>query len=463
MSQAVRSRLMKGFAAQGFAQVTNLLIQFGSIPLFLHFWGVFLYGEWTLLSTVPSYFALSDLGFASAAGTEMTLRVGRGDREGALKVFQSAWVLVTGLSLLVTLAMLGLVHLIPAHPFAKMTLPRAEIISVVSILACQVFFDMQTGLIGNGYRCDGHYAVGTMVRQAQRLAEFATAALVLLLGGHLIAMALAVMLTRLTGNLLSVFDVRRRSPWLTFGWKHADLATLRLITTPALSFMGFPLGNALSLQGINTLIGITLGPVMLASFTTTRTLTRAVWQALGAITNTIWVELSSAFGSGDITLARSLHRRACQAAMWIAVLFSIGLFFAGPFLYHLWTGRQVVFDPALFGLLLLVGIANSLWSTSYVVLLSVNRHQTLAVVYVAATGLSLALASVLTPLLGLHGAALSLLVIDLFMSTYVVVRSLALVQDTLPAFIRFILTPPFLKPPFLKPPRGGRAAPAPQV
>ena len=445
MSQSVRSRLMKGFAAQGFAQVTNLLIQFGSIPLFLLFWGKTLYGEWLLLSTIPSYFALSDLGFASAAGTEMTLRVGRGDREGALKVFQSAWVLVTGISLFITLTMLGMASLLPLARWLHLsTLSHGEIVKVVSILVFQVFFDLQTGLIGNGYRCDGHYAAGTMVRQVQRLAEFAAAALVLLLGGQLVAMALAVTLTRLTGNLITMFDVRRRSPWLTFGWKHADLATLRLIASPALSFMGFPIGNALSLQGITTVIGITFGPAVVVAFSTSRTLTRAVWQLLNAITNTIWVELSSAFGRGDIALARSLHRRACQAALWIAVLFSIVLFFAGSTLYHLWTGHQLVFDPTLFGLLLLVGIANSLWSTSYVVLIAVNRHQQLAAVYIAATSLSLALAYVLTPLMGLHGTALSLLIIDLLMSTYVVVRSLALVEDTLPAFVRFVLTPPFL-------------------
>ena len=446
MSQSVRNRLLKGFAAQGFAQVINLIIQIGSVPLFIHFWGKLLYGEWIVLSTIPSYFGLSDLGFANAAGTEMTMLVGRGDKAGALKVFQSAWVLVTGLSLVVTLTMLGLVRFLPLGRWLHIsTLTHAEITTVVSILVFQVFFDLQTGLIGNGYRCDGHYAVGTMVRNTQRLAEFLAAAIALLCHAHLIALALAVMLTRLTGNLLSMLDIRRRSPWLQVGWTHADWPTLKRITSPALTFMGFPLGNALSLQGMVTVIDATLGPVAVVIFSTSRTLTRFVWQILNAITNTIWVELSTAFGANDIALARSLHRRACQAAMWLAVISSAALFVAGPTIYRLWTRGKVPFDPVLFGLLLLVVIANSLWSTSYVVLLAVNRHQKLAVVYVLATALSLGLAFLLTPLIGLHGAALALLVIDAFMSSYVVVRSLALVQDTLPGFVRFILTPPSVK------------------
>jgi len=448
MSQAVRSRLIKGFAAQGFAAVINLISQVASIPLFIHFWGGILYGEWLILSTIPSYFALSDLGFANAAGTEMTLRVASGDRAGALKVFQSAWLLVTGVSLLVTLAMLGSVHWLPLERWLHIsTLVHGEVVAVVSLLVLQVFFDLQTGLINAGYRCDGKFALGTIIANTLRFVEFLATVVALCCGAHLIALALTIMVVRLTGNTLSILYLRSLRPWLTYGWRHADLATLKRITSPALTFMGFPIGSALSLQGMVTVVGIVLGPGVVVVFTTSRTLTRAVWQILGAITNTIWVELSTAFGANDIALARSLHRRACQAALWLVVPFSAALFLIGPLIYRLWTRGKLPFDPTLFGLLLLVVVANSLWSTSYVVLLSVNCHQRLAAVYVAATGLSLAIALVLTRLIGLHGTALALLVIDIFMSTYVVPRSLALVQDTLPAFLKFILTPPFLKPP----------------
>lgn len=448
MSQAVRSRLMKGFAAQGFAQIINLIIQLGSVPLFIHFWGRTLYGEWLILSTIPSYFALSDLGFANAAGTEMTLRVARGDREGTLKVFQSAWLLVTSVSLLVTVTMLGVAHWLPLERWLHIsTLAHGEVVAVISILVFQVFFDLQTGLISTGYRCDGNFAPGTMIANIQRFVEFVVAAVALCCGAHLVALALSVMLTRLAGNTLSMLYVRFLSPWLTYGWRHADLPTLKQIMAPALTFMGFPIGHALSLQGMIMVVGIVFNPAAVVLFSTSRTLTRFVWQVLNAITNTIWVELSTAFGTNEIALARSLHRRACQAAMWLAVASSAALFVAGPLIFRLWTRGKVPFDPTLFGLLLLVVVANSFWSTSYVVLLAVNRHQRLAIVYVAATGLSLAIALLLTRLMGLHGTALSLLVIDVFMSAYVVTRSLALVQDTLPAFIRFVLIPPFLKPP----------------
>lgn len=448
MSSTLRSRLVKGFAAQSFAQVINLIIQVISVPLFVHYWGKSLYGEWIELSTVPAYFALSDLGFANAAGNEMTMRVARGDRDGALVVFQSAWVLVTGLSAALTILLLIAVQFLPLGQWLKLTtLSHVEVILVATILIVHFFFDLQTSLLGISYRFDGHFAAGTMIRNTLRLVEFLAGALAICLGGHMVALALATVLTRMVGNLLTILDIRRRSPWLVIGWRHADLATLKRMLPPAITSMGFPLGTALSLQGIVMVVGTLLGPVAVVVFSTSRTLSRFVWQLLNAITSTVWVELSTAFGAGDIALARHLHRWTCQVSIWISIPTCLALLASGGLIFRLWTHGKIPFDPTLFSLLLVVVICNSFWSASYITLLSVNRHQQLALVYTFATGLSLAIGVVLTRLIGLHGTALALLVIDVFMSSYVVTRSLALVHDTLPAFVKSILTPPFLKPP----------------
>ena len=450
MAQDVRSRLIRGFAAQGFGQVVTLVTQIVSVPLFVHCWGKTLYGEWLLLSTIPAYFALSDLGFANAAGTEMIMRAARGDRQGALEVFQSAWALVTGVTLALILSVVGLVQIVPVAHWLKLslklsTLSHHEVSLVISILVVQLFFDLQTGLLALGYRLDGHFVTGTMLRNAQRLAEFIAAVVALVLGAHLIGLALAMTLTRLAGNLLTAADSRRRNPWLTFGIRHANRVTLKTLVSPALSFMGFPIGNALSLQGILTVVGVVLGPVAVVIFSTLRTLSRFVSQITTAIMNAVWVEMSTAFGAGDIPLARRMHRHACQAMVWISVPVSVALFLGGRLILRIWTHGKIPFEPELFTLLLLVVICNSFWSTSYITLIAVNRHQTLAAVYVAATVLSLGIALALTHLWGMPGAALGLLVIDAFMISYVVSRSLELVQDTLPDFLKAVLTPPLPK------------------
>ena len=93
-STGLVSRMRRGAGAQAFNQAVQIFVRLAEVPLLLGFWGLQLYGEWLMVATIPVYLAIADGGFASAAGREMTMRTGRGDRSGALSVFHSTWVLL---------------------------------------------------------------------------------------------------------------------------------------------------------------------------------------------------------------------------------------------------------------------------------------------------------------------------------------------------------------------------------
>src|SRR5437867_12754550 len=93
-------RLLKGFGANLYGQAVVVVIQLAGVPILLHYWQAQLYGEWLILFAIPSYLSMTDLGFSQSAANDMTARVARGDKSGALTVFQS-------LSALVILSALG--------------------------------------------------------------------------------------------------------------------------------------------------------------------------------------------------------------------------------------------------------------------------------------------------------------------------------------------------------------------
>src|ERR1700731_1725951 len=97
-NKSLRHRFMRGFGATALGPVVTAIIQLGSVPVFLHVWGAAKYGDWLLLSAIPSYLTLSDLGFGNASGSDMPMLVAANDHEGALRTFQSSWVLVTCVS-----------------------------------------------------------------------------------------------------------------------------------------------------------------------------------------------------------------------------------------------------------------------------------------------------------------------------------------------------------------------------
>lgn len=443
MTQNLRIRLLKGIGANSFGQVVTAIIQVVSIPLFLNFWGIELYGEWLILSAIPAYLAMSDIGFGSVAANEMTMLVANDDKAGALQVFQSAWLFSSGISLLIALVVLATIWFLPLERYLNIIhQTHFEISGIVSFLTLHILVGLQGSLLAAGFRCEGGYAIGTLFGNFLRLSEFGMVTVAVCFGASPLVAASIFLAMRVIGTMLIRLDLRKRSPWIVFGRLHARRATIKRLANPAIAFMGFPLGNALSIQGMRVVIGAILGPSAVVVFTTLRTLTRLGFQAINMITNTVWPEISMAYGAKDMELARKLHRYSCQASLWLALCAVVGLFVTGEWIIRTWTLGKIVMDTTLFHLMLAVIIANSLWYASLAVSLAINRHQRMALYYITGTGLSLLLATWLMPMWGLNGAAFALLTIDLAMSLYVIRNSLALLQDRFADFFATVIVPP---------------------
>jgi O-antigen/teichoic acid export membrane protein len=234
---------------------------------------------------------------------------------------------------------------------------------------------------------------------------------------------------RAGGTAVMGWLMLRRTPWLHFGFRRASLSRTRRLASPAVAYMAFPAGNALSIQGMVLVIGAVLGPVAVAIFSTMRTLTRFGFQLMESVKNSLWPELSAAYGTRNWPLARKLHRLACQASLWSSLGTAAFLFFAGDRVIAIWTHRRVVPDEAALRWLLLVIVANSFWYTSSVVTVASNTHQRVAAVYLAGTAASLVFARLLLPHFGISGAAMALLGIDVMVGWYVLTQSLSALSE----------------------------------
>jgi O-antigen/teichoic acid export membrane protein len=415
-------------------------IQLVTVPLLLHAWGAAKYGDWLLLSAIPSYLTLSDLGFGDASGSDMSMKVAAGDRDGAVETFQSSWVLVTGVSLAALLMALVSVWWIPWQRWLKLSsVSGLQAATIMLVLAAYVVAAQQNGVTESGYRCGGQFATGTFWATMLRLIEVSAATAVAVFGGSLLAVALTYLAVRIPGSLAYAWLLRRKSPWIHFGVRRAKLTTVKRLAAPAFGFVAFPLGTALSLQGMTILIGSLLGPLAVVTFSVLRTLSRLNVQLFGVITNALWPELSRAFGAGNISLARRLHRHAWQASLGLSLCGGVVMWVLGPWIFNFWVRQNVTFNANCFHVLLLVAVSSMLWSASSVILISINDHWRIAAVYVGATALSLGLARLLIPELGITGGALALLVTEGAMTGLALHTALRHVQDSLKKFLPAII------------------------
>src|ERR1700729_1518382 len=84
------NRLLLGLGANAFGQVVTIAIQILSLRIFLSYWDATKYGTWILLSTVPSYLTMADVGMVSVAGNKMMMAMARNDVDEANEIFQTA-------------------------------------------------------------------------------------------------------------------------------------------------------------------------------------------------------------------------------------------------------------------------------------------------------------------------------------------------------------------------------------
>jgi glycosyltransferase involved in cell wall biosynthesis/O-antigen/teichoic acid export membrane protein len=410
----LRGRLVKGVAANGYGQLVTLLQQVLLVSVFIQVWGPDLYGEWLLLSAIPTYLTVTDLSFGAAGGNLMTMLVARGDRAGALRVFQSVWVFITVVSVAASAAFLLLVGALPLTQVLNLSvLSEPEAKAIAAVLLVHVAVGQQGSQLEATYRCEGHYATGTFFMNSMRLAEFVGTVVTLGAGGDPWHVALMFVLVRSAAYAAMWIDLKRRLPWLRGGWSDARWETIKPLVAPALSFSAFPIGAALSVQGLHTLIGIVASPAAVTLFATHRTLSRIVLQLSNAVSSSVWPELSRALGSGDRALARRLHQSAGRLSLWAMIPAAVAVFFIGAWLYPVWTRGEVPFQPWLFAALLVAAVPGGLWGANAIVPQSVNRHQRLALWVIVLAAGSIGVALALVPLLGpLFGPAVALILAE---------------------------------------------------
>lgn len=440
-ASTLKSKLLRNLGANAYGQGITILIQLVSMPLYLHYWGVALYGEWLILSAIPAYLALSDIGFASVAANDMTMRVANGDRRGALEVYQSIWLFISGVSVLIGTALALIIYNAPvAAQFSITHISEAQTRQLLLVLMLYVLVGLQGGVFNAAFRAAGRYAYGTTLGNTVRLAEWAASIVGLLLGGGVLVLAMLTLVIRLLGLLLMWLVLHKQERWLHLGIQFASMQQVRHLLKPAVAFMAFPLGLALSLQGMVLIIGMTLGATAVVVFTAYRTLTRLLVQVITMLNQAVWPEISAAYGAKQMDLVRQLHRKGSSITFWIALaavtlLGLMGEWFVGQWTHHVFDQNHV-----LFALLLATTFLNVLWQTSWVVLMATNQHQKITLAFIVSAACSLLLGALVIPVLGVNGAGLILVLAELPMLFIAIRSALQLLNDQWSGYLKSVFS-----------------------
>jgi len=404
-------RIIAGMGANSFGMAVTIGIQLASLPLFLHYWDIATYGTWLMISAIPSYLSMADVGMVTAAGNKMTMSLGKGDSLEANRVFQSAqlfMVIVCG-----ALALLA-VPLMLVAPLPGVTSLDQRI--ALAALSMSVLVSLFGGLSEAAFKSTKRYATGTMASTLVRWGEWMGFMFGLVSVGTFAAVALTGLAVRLAGTVACMLMARNGRHGLRWGIQNADRAEIQSMFKPALSFMAFPLANALSFQGVTLLVGALFGPVAVALFNTYRTIARVAVQVTAIFSHSVWPEFSRLFGQGAMDTVTRLFWRSAALGATQSLLLSAALYFLSPWLLRIWTHGAIEFDPSLMLLMLLYAAVGGIWHVPRVLLMSTNQHTGLAYWSIFAGMLSVGLAWLLGGVFQLNGVGSAMLLSELFIA-----------------------------------------------
>lgn len=448
MDAGTKRRLILGMASSLVSKLANSVIQLVQIRVFLLYWSKPLYGDWLLLNSIPSFLSFSNVGFGSVAGNEMTMAVARDDYETALRVFQSCWWLICLAMAVTGTVVAGALYILPANKMLAITqISESDTKWIIAYFGLSVLLGQLEQLLQSAYRCIGRYSYGSFVKSCMSLGAFAAMLIPVFLhqGARLVALWFAS--ANIAGTLILGLMVRHDLKWLRFGWQHASMAEIKRLTFPAFAFMGFPMGNALNIQGTQMAVHYAMGPDALVVFSTARTISRFALQMGQLISNSFEPEFSKSFAQSDTGLIRTLHRRAVQMSLILAFGLIAVMMLGGPFVLNHLTHGEVPPSRGLISVLLLVVVVYQFWSTSATIMTATNQHKRLAAIYIGATAVTALVTYLVAKPFGLIAAAASLILSELLMSLYVLPATLRIAQDSFGPFMVSLLdVPPALHP-----------------
>jgi O-antigen/teichoic acid export membrane protein len=345
-SQSVSKRLAKNFGGTAYALTITIVTQIISVPLFLHYWGKSLYGEWLVLSAIASYFGLSDVGFSKVTSNRMAMLTSTKDHGHALTSLQSTWTFVTCSSLIIGLVTCAVLLVLPFHQILHLEfISQSQMALILILLTFYALLCLQAELLAAIYRSSYHNARGVVATNTIRLGDFLMSASALILTQSPVAISAALFLNRLIGTLLMIWDCKRQAPHLSRGWSHFDRQELRSMIRPSLAFMCFPLAHSIPSQGMTLLIHGLLGPAAVAVFNTIRILTRTLAHSMNLIKSAVWPEVSHLIAKRDYARTRSIYRFTVQSTVLIVCIGGLILLTSGSSILAIWTHRTIDIHP----------------------------------------------------------------------------------------------------------------------
>ncbi len=376
LEHSPRGRMLRGVASNLYDKGVIALLQLINIPILTHAWGTDGFGVWLMLTTLPTYVALSDIGFGTAAAVELTTAHAKGDHERARVTFESALLFNGGIGVAVAIIAAAVaIAIVMWQGSAGAAYSPLEFSGAIACIAGYSVGLVISTVATIAYRATHRFAFAMTFAGTVLLVEGIALIAAATMGLGLFGAAALMLVIRIASTYLLFALLRRQEPWARFSVAKADFAEIKRLSHPSLGAISLTVASAIALQGAVLVLGGVAGAAVTAVFASARSLTRMPLQFSGLVLRPTIPELTRAVVNDDKALAARLLRVNVGVALASSLPFVLIFSLFGPFLMEKISAGYLVAGWPLFFFLSLAGAANSTWMAIASPLVATNQYR----------------------------------------------------------------------------------------
>jgi O-antigen/teichoic acid export membrane protein len=338
------ARVGKQFLVTNTNQLITIVTQLLTVPIFLHAYGVSLYGQWLVMAAAIAHLSTLNYGIQTYLVNEIAILYNRGEVQDCRILLSSGMRVVLALTVLIALGML-LVFLIPISRLLHQTLPPFQAQLTMYFLGLQFPLTAVDAAIAAPYMAIGRAPRGGHFGNLLNIV--ALVALLTLATLHMPFPVLAASrcVVQIIFAVIIYRDVKRLAPDIIPTIRYWRKGILGSILRPSFQYMLLMGSNILVYQLPLLLMQIILGPFSVVLFSVTRTVYSMTRRLLTLVTNTIGPEITVTIGERNIPKLRRLYELSERIVLLLTVPITFGSMIATPFLLQVWLHKGSLFDP----------------------------------------------------------------------------------------------------------------------
>lgn len=436
------SPIRKNLLANLFGVGVQLMNQIVLVPFYILFWGNELYSDWIVISALTTIFGMSDVGLNTVIQNRFAIKLSEGNKKECESLLTNNFILVVASMLL--MIFFGLIFIVCfdiTEVLNLHVLTRKESNCVLMILIAKVFIITFSSVEDSIYRATHKASVSIYMNQAGNLLVAVITLVCILSKMSVVLLSLLICIPQLSLTIIKYYHSKIFFSY-KFKFTSADWPLFKQVLLPSLSFMSFPVGNMIVLQGYTLVVNIFFGAESVVLFNTTRTLCNFVKTLLATLQNSVWPEYSIAYGNCDYAKMRHLHRKILKVTVGVSLVICSGIMIFGPLIFKVWTRGAVEYSYTLMATYIAALFLESLWTSSSVTVMATNNHTKLGIAYITATFIAILSAVIMitfVPKCSLSMMTMTLVLMHAVLAVYVLNEGLKFTNDEIDIFSLFRL------------------------